>query len=317
MKIDSSSGPPGKLHTILGAGGAIATELTRELLKANHAVRLVSRQPRASGSVVETFPADISDFRQTLEAVKGSAFVYLCVGLKYDLRIWQALWPTIMKNTIEACKFHGARLIFFDNVYMYGQVDGPMSEATPYNPCSKKGEIRARIATQLMDETKAGNLTAIIARAADFYGPSCRTSILNLLVIDRLAAGKRAWWLANDQKRHSFTFTPDAARALVRLAAEESAYQQVWHLPTARPALTGREWIDLCAEVTKQSSRRLILTRPMVRILGFFDRTVREMHEMLYQNETDYVFDSSKIEVAFGLAATTLRDGVQQTVNAL
>ncbi|HSQ45033.1 MAG TPA: hypothetical protein VLM16_08560, partial [Ginsengibacter sp.] len=60
-----------------------------------------------------------------------------------------------------------------------------MTEATPYNPLSKKGELRAKIATQLMEEAKAGNLTAMIARAADFYGPNCNTSLLNLLVFDK------------------------------------------------------------------------------------------------------------------------------------
>ena len=317
MRIGFSRTPSENLHTILGAGGAIARELTSELLKNGRAVRLVSRQPHSPTGALETKSADLSNSGQTLEAVEGSAVVYLCVGLKYDLEIWQALWPKIMENTIRACKQHGSRLIFFDNVYMYGRVDGFMTEETPYNPCSKKGELRARLATRLMDEANAGRLTAMIARSADFYGPACRTSILNLLVIDRLAAGKRAWWLASDRTRHSFTFTPDAGKALARLAMEDSAYQQVWHLPTARPAMTGREWIDLCAQATKQSAKRLILTKPMVRFMGLFDPTVRQMYEMLYQNESDYVFDSSKIEAVFGISATSALEGVRQTVAAI
>jgi len=54
---------------------------------------------------------------------------------------------------------------------MYGKVAGQMTETTPYNPCSRKGEIRAKIATLLEDEIKKKNLNAIIARAADLYGP--------------------------------------------------------------------------------------------------------------------------------------------------
>jgi hypothetical protein len=45
-----------------------------------------------------------------------------------------------MDNAIEACKRARAKLIFFENVYMYGKVSGPMTEETPFNPCSKKGE---------------------------------------------------------------------------------------------------------------------------------------------------------------------------------
>jgi len=82
-----------------------------------------------------------------------------------------------MVNTIEACKRTRAKLIFFDNVYMYGEVHVPMTEQTPYAPCSKKGAVRAEIATALMDEIKAGNLTAMIARSADFYGPNTKNGV--------------------------------------------------------------------------------------------------------------------------------------------
>jgi nucleoside-diphosphate-sugar epimerase len=198
---------------------------------------------------------------------------------------------------------------------MYGRVDGPMTEETPYNPCSKKGELRAQIATDFMDEVRAENLTGMIARSADFYGPGCKTSILNLLVIDRLAAGKRAWWLGNIRAKHSFTFTPDAGKALVRLALEDRSYNQVWHLPTARPASTGRDWIELCAQVIGRPPKHRTLSRPMVKLLGLFDSRIEEMSEMLYQNEADYIFDSSKIERAFGIAPTPVRDAITETVS--
>src|SRR5580700_4070037 len=114
-----------------------------------------------------------------------------------------------MSNTIEACKRAGAKLIFFDNVYMYGKVTGPMTETTPFNPCSRKGEVRARIATMLLDEMKAGGLMALIARSPDFYGPGAKTGIPNILVFGNLAKGKSAYWLANDAMPHSLCFTPD------------------------------------------------------------------------------------------------------------
>jgi hypothetical protein len=68
-----------------------------------------------------------------------------------------------------------AKLIFFDNVYMYGKVTGPMTEEMPFNPSSQKGEIRAKMATMLLDEIKAGGVRALIARSADFYGPAATT----------------------------------------------------------------------------------------------------------------------------------------------
>ena len=121
------------------------------------------------------------------------------------------MWPRVMSNTIEACKRAGAKLIFFDNVYMYGKVNGPMTEATPFNPCSKKGEIRSNIATTLINGWKSGDLTGMIARAADFYGPDSRNGVPNLLVFEPFSRGKKASWLVNDSVPHSYTYTPDEA----------------------------------------------------------------------------------------------------------
>src|ERR1700693_899628 len=152
------------MQTILGAGGAIGTELVRELARARQPVRLVARNPKPVEGA-EAVSADISNLDQTIEAVSGSTVVHLLVGLKYDLKVWREMWPRIMDNAIEDRKGSGARLVFFDNVYMYGKVDVVMTEETPFRPCSRKGEIRAEIATTLLNEIKAGNLKALIARS--------------------------------------------------------------------------------------------------------------------------------------------------------
>src|SRR6266496_1897086 len=144
------------MQTILGAGGAIGTELVRELAQMREPVRLVGRHPRSAPGATEVVAADISSLDQTISAVSGSSVVYLLVGLKYDINVWRELWPRIMSNAIEACKRASAKLIFFDNVYAYGKVVGPMTEKTPFNPCSRKGEIRAQIATTLLNEIAKG-----------------------------------------------------------------------------------------------------------------------------------------------------------------
>ena len=75
---------------------------------------------------------------------------------------------------------------------MYGKVNGPMTQQTPFHPSSKKGEVRAEIATMLLNEIKQGNLTACIARSADFYGPHAKTSVVNILVFDKFAKREKA-----------------------------------------------------------------------------------------------------------------------------
>jgi nucleoside-diphosphate-sugar epimerase len=299
--------------TILGAGGAIGNELVKLLTAKKQPFRLVGRNPKAAPGATETVAADLTDEDQTIRAVAGSSVVHLCVGLKYDLKVWREMWPRIMSNTIEACKRAGAKLIFFDNVYMYGKVSGPMTEETPFNPCSKKGEIRAKIATALINEWKSGALTAMIARSADFYGPDVRTSVQNLLVLGPLAQKKKPSWLVNDSVPHSLTYTPDAAQSLMQLAERASAWNQTWHLPTAPNPLTGKEFIALAAGEFGVPPKHRVLNRPMLRIAGWFDPLVAESYEMLYQSDSPYLFNSSKLAREFRFAATPYADGIRTT----
>ena len=94
-----------------------------------------------------------------------------------------------MQNTINSCEKFGARLVFFDNVYAYGQVVGEMTN-TPLI-LLRKGEVRAKIATQLLDAMQQGRVEALIARSADFYGPATPMPCSLLwLVFDNLNQGK-------------------------------------------------------------------------------------------------------------------------------
>ena len=92
-----------------------------------------------------------------------------------------------------------------------------------FNPCSVKGEIRAKLATSPIGEWKSGALSGLIARFADFYGPRASNSVPNLLVFEPLAKRRKPSWLVNDSFPHSLTFTPDAARGLVELSGRPSA----------------------------------------------------------------------------------------------
>jgi nucleoside-diphosphate-sugar epimerase len=299
--------------TIFGAGGAIGNELVKVLAQRKQPFRLVGRNPRMVPGAAEVHPADLSDKEQTVQAVAGSTVVFLLAGLKYDRKIWAETWPRIMQNTIEACKHANARLVFFDNVYMYGRVNGPMTEDTPFNPISKKGEIRASIATTLINERKAGGITAMIARSADFYGPNTRTSVPNVLVFEPMAKKQTPSWLVNDSVPHSYTYTPDAANALLTLAESPSAWNQTWHVPTAPNPLTGKQFVTVAAQEFGVPPKHRVLSRPMIKVVGWFNSDVGESYEMLYQSDSPYLFDSSKFSRAFGFAGTPYAEGIRAT----
>ena len=304
-------------QTILGAGGSIGNALTYELLNAKEDVRLVSRS-KFSIPGTTSVKADISSYQETLDSIKDSDVVYLCVGLPYDSTIWNELWPKIIKNAIDACKSTGAKLIFFDNVYMYGKVDGKMTETTPYHPCSRKGEVRAKIATLLEDEMKQGNLQAIIARAADLYGPYItQNSVPYFMAFEKLLKGKNAQWMVNANVNHSYTFTLDCAKGLNLLSKNEECFQQIWHLPTANPAIDGKTFIELIANELGASSNYSVLKKWMVRMAGYFNKTIYESYEMLYQYENDYNFDSTKFNDYFNFKPTSYEQGVKETIEFL
>lgn len=298
------------MQTILGAGGVIGIELAKILPAYTDAIRLVSRAPQKVNTADELFPADITKAAEVDEAVKGSEVVYLTVGFPYRLKIWKERWPATMRNVIDACKKHKARLVFFDNVYMYDRDHlQHMTEETPVRPTSKKGLIRQQIADMLMNEVKQGNLTALIARSADFA--SGKSSILYQLVTDNLLKGKRANWLINADKIHNFTFVLDAAKGTAILGNTPDAFNQVWHLPTDATKLTGRQWIELLATELNTKPRYSILSETMLGLLGIFMPVLKEVKEMAYQYDRDYFFDSTRFNQRFSYTPLTARDAVR------
>lgn len=298
------------MHTILGANGIIARELSRALAAHISSIRQVSRNPRKVNQTDETFPANLLDGKATAKAVAGSDVAYLVAGMQYSASVWQEQWPRVMRNVIDACKQHRTRLVFFDNVYAYGRVDGVMTEDTMFNPTSKKGDVRAKIATMLLDEMRSGNLQAMIVRAADFYGPGAVQSFPYATVFERLKAGKTPQWIGNPNSVHTFTFTPDAGRAVALLGRSSAAYGQTWHLPTTKEPLTGADFVRLACDQAGRPNKLQVAPRWMLRLMGLFMPVLRENEEMMYQFEYDYRFDSSKIESTFGLQPTQYIQGI-------
>jgi len=191
-----------------------------------------------------------------------------------------------------------------------------MTEESAFNPCSLKGEFRAKLATTLLDAWKSGALSGLIARSADFYGPRAGNGVPNLLVFEPLSKRKKPSWLVNDSVPHSLTFTPDAARGLVELSGRPSAWNQTWHLPTTPNPPTGKELTAMAAGEFGVAPDHRLLGRFMIRIAGWFNPLVAESYEMLYQSDSPYLFDSGKFARAFGFAGTPYADGVRATAAA-
>jgi len=181
------------MQTILGSGGIIATELAKSLVQFTKDIRLVSRNPKKVSASDTVLSLDLTKPEDIDKAIEGSEIVYVTIGFEYSFKEWQAKWPPFMKNVIIACKKYNSKLVFFDNVYMYDKdrLNG-MDEETHINPPSKKGKVRAQLVKMIMDEVEAGNLTALIARCADYYGPNIeRNGMIRELIFNNFSAGKK------------------------------------------------------------------------------------------------------------------------------
>lgn len=306
------------MQTIIGSGGAIGIPLAKELKNYTERIRLVSRNPKKVNDTDELFPVDVNDLSQIDKAIAGSEVVYVVIGFEYKVSVWQKTWPPFIKAVIDSCKTHQAKLVFFDNVYMYAKSAIPhMTEEAPIQPPSKKGEVRKQLHEMIMDEVAKRNLTALIARAADFYGPDNKNSALSIMVANNLIKGKKAQAFGDLNKIHTYTYTPDAAKATALLGNTKDAYNQVWHVPTTKEKLTNLQWIQLIADELKVEAKIQSVPTWMLHILGLFIPVMKEFPEMMYQYYQDYIFDSSKFEKKFGIEATAPKEGIRNLIKNL
>ena len=169
----------------------------------------------------------------------------------------------------------------------------------------------------ILEETASNRLTGLIVRAADFYGPENKNSALSIMVADNLMKGKKAQVFGDPGKIHTYTYTPDAAKATAILGNTPDAYQQEWHAPTTKEKLTNIQWIEMIASELGTEPKYQKVPSFMLNIIGLFVPMMKEFPEMLYQYEQDYIFDSSKFENRFGLFATAPQEGIKNLIKSL
>lgn len=219
-------------QTILGSGGAIGLELAKALTPYTRNIRLVSRKPERVNPDDELFPADLTRREEVFNAVAGSDIVYVTIGFPYKASVWKELWPDFMANVIDACLEYRAKLVFFDNVYAIGGDHVKhITEESPISPSSRKGEIRAKVDTLILDSIEQRGLNAIIARAPDFLSEVKQNSMGMILIYDNLKKGKKAQWLCEAKKIHSMGYAPELAKGTAMLGNTPDAFNQIWNLP--------------------------------------------------------------------------------------
>jgi nucleoside-diphosphate-sugar epimerase len=305
--------PDESLHVVFGATGAIGSAVVGELVRAGRSVRAVSRSGRAPKGA-QSEAADAADPPQAAAAAAGASVVYHCANPPYTK--WPELFPTLTRSILGAAESGGAKLVFADNLYAYGPVDGPLREDLPALAHGRKGRVRVAMAGELLGAHRDGRVRVAIGRASDYYGPHGTGSVAGETVFGRILAGKKPQWTGRLDQPHTFHFLPDIARGLLILADRREAEGQVWHLPAAGP-LTAQQFFDMVAQAAGRPVpvHASVAGPALLAVAGMVSPLLREMRETVYQFRAPFVIDSSKFDAAFGrLEPTPHRDAVAQTI---
>ncbi len=301
-----------ELHVIFGTGPT-GTAVMTELLKRGKRVRVVNRSGKANlPAGVEIMKGDAADPTFTREASKGATVIYNCTNPPYTK--WPELFPALQAGVLAGASAAGAKLVVMENLYMYGETHGkPMTEDMPYAAKTRKGITRAKMAQDLLDAHKRGDVRVAIGRASDFFGPGAMDSAVGERLFYPALEGKAFQCLGNPDMPHTYSYIPDIGKGLVILGEHDEAFGQVWHLPNAK-AVTTRQFAEMVYAESGHPLRIQTAPRLLVRGMGLFIPMMRELGEMIYEFEEPFVVDHSKFVKAFGNHATPLDEAVRTTV---
>lgn len=298
-------------HVIFGTG-PLGMATAEALLRRGHHVTMVNRSGKAQlPEGVELKVADINDAGSVTQLAQGASAVYQCAQPLYHH--WVKEFEAMQRAIIEGIAATNARLIVAENVYMYGQVDGPIHEGLPYQAHTRKGQLRARMAEQLAEAHAQGRVRMAAIRGASFFGPRVHESAFGERVFGPILRGKAAQLLGRMDLAHSFTYIGDFGEALAIAGERDEALGQHWHVPNA-PPITQQAMMDLLAAELGRPIKVQAMGKTMLAFAGLFIPGARETVEMFYEHERAFLVDGSRFEQAFGLQPTPLAEALQTTL---
>lgn len=300
------------LHVVLGYG-PLGRAVCRALLRAGADVAVVARSaPDDLPEQVRAIEADVSDHDASRVALADAVVAYHCMGGPYSR--WPQVLPPLMEGVVSGADRAGATVVYGDNLYAYGPVDGPVHEGLPEAATFPNGRVRAVVAKRLLAAHDAGDLRAVIARGSDFFGPHVRYSSAGAGVVGRTLAGQRPQVLGNPDLPHTLTFVDDFAAAMVRLGADEAAHGRAWHVPNP-PTESMRAFAERVAAVAGVPALPLQVAPYLaMRIAALFAPPVRAVLQVRYQTVRPWVVDHSAYAERYGDHASGWDEALERTV---
>ena len=311
----------GDVHVVFGSG-PVGRATAVALVGRGLPVRIVNRRGReAFGRDAEALrdvdvaTGEVTDAAFATRAAQGAASVYQTLNPEYHR--WAEDFPPLQRSVLAAAEANGARFVNMDNVYSYGRPGGrPLTEESPQEPHTRKGRVRLDMADELWAAHRAGRVEVVSGRASDYYGPGAGiASPLGDRVLGRVVAGKKVSLFGDPDLVHSYTYLPDIGEGLAVLGTRAGVTGSAWHLPNVPEPWTSRAMVEELSRLAGTSPRIGSLPKIVLRTVGIFNPTVRELVEMAYEFEEPFVVDSSRI-AALGVRATPISEALERTVVA-
>ena len=210
---------------------------------------------------------------------------------------WRQLAIPMLENSIAAAIASGARLAFPGNVYNFGPDSWPLiSEASPQNPKTIKGQIRVEMEQMLAKAAKDGAKTLIV-RAGDFFGPDAAGSWFAQGIIKPGKKLKSVLYPGIHDVGHNWAYLPDLANTFIQLLEKEAelADFDVYHFQGHFFA----NGVEIAKETARIAgiSNAPIKSMPwmLVKLASPFVTMFRELLEMRYLWNEEVHLDNSKL----------------------
>jgi nucleoside-diphosphate-sugar epimerase len=310
---------------VIGATGGIGGEVAHALIAHGWRVRGLSRRPddakRQAAWVgpVEWIAGDAMDLADVTAAAAGAAVIFH--GANPPMyKNWRGLAIPMLRNSMEAARRSGARIIFPGNVYNFGPDAWPVvSETSPQHPLARKGAVRVDM-EQMLEAAAKDGVRALILRAGDFFGPRQPKSWLKDAMVKPGRALRSVTYPGEPDVGHSWAYLPDLAETVARLAEIEAS------LPAFETVNFAGYWFERGIEFAE--AIRNIAGRPDAPIRRFpwallylgapFVTFFREALEMRYLWRVPLRLDNSKLLALIGQEPRTpLDEALRQTLAAL
>ena len=143
--------------------------------------------------------------------------------------------------------------------------------------------------------------------------PARRTKISTTSPRRGWLAGKTANWVGPDNTPHEFVYVPDTGPVIADLGSRAECYGEAWNFGGAATINT-MDFLTRIYRAVGRAPKYRAVGAGMLKFLGWFNPTMREVVEMLYLQETPVILDDRKLLAKLPVHKTSYDDGIRQTL---